>query len=126
MKLKSYLYCGLTTTLNILVNGVTFGQVLWLEGRVIGGKFRNWARNFVYDPPNFVRPTTEQEIIDLVQNSTGIRFFGSAHSFNDGVVSDNILVSLDDYSGLVWKDLTTKRACFKGGTRIRDVVKTLL
>src|SRR5215204_4323436 len=102
MKILSYLHCGFATTLNILVNAVTLGRVLWLEGRVTGGRFKNWARNFVYSPPSFVRPTTEQEIIDLVQSSTAIRFFGSGHSFNDGVVSDHTLVSLDEYAGLIW------------------------
>jgi FAD/FMN-containing dehydrogenase len=63
---------------------------------------------FDYKPANFVRPTTEQEIIDLVRNSTAVRFFGSGHSFNAGVVSDHTLVSLDDYCGVVWKDLTTE------------------
>lgn len=126
MKFLSYLSCGFATTFNILVNAVTFGRVLWLEGRVRGGRFRNWARNFRYNPSSFVRPTTEQEIIDLIQNSTGIRFFGSGHSFNDGVVSDHTLVSLDEYAGVVWKDLTAMQICFRGGTRVRDVVKTLL
>ena len=126
MKFLSYLYCGFATTFNILVNALTLGHVLWLEGRVLSGRFKNWARNFGYSPPNFVRPTTEQQIIDLVQNSNSLRFFGSGHSFNSGVVSDHTLVSLDDYAGLVWKDLTTKRACFKGGTRVRDVVRMLL
>jgi len=126
MKLLSYLYCGLATTFNIMVNAVTFDNFLWLEGRVSGGRFRNWARNFVYTPANFVRPTSEQEIIDLVQNSTGIRFFGSGHSFNDGVVADHTLVSLDDYAGVVWKNLAAGQVCFRGGTRVRDVVRTLL
>jgi hypothetical protein len=71
-------------------------------------------------------PTTEQELIDLVRNSTAIRFFGSGHSFNAGVVSDHTLVSLDNYCGVVWKDLPNMRVCFRGGTRVRDVVKTLL
>ncbi len=126
MKWLSYLSCGFSTTFNIFVNAVTLGKVLWLEGRVVGGRFRNWARNFRYNPTNFVRPTTEQAIIDLVQNSTAIRFFGSGHSFNAGVVSDGTLVSLDDYCGVVWKDLPNMQVCFRGGTRIRDVVKTLL
>ena len=126
MKLLSYLSCGLSTTFNILVNAVTFGRVLWLEGRVTGGRFRNWARNFRYKPVSFARPTTEQEIVDLVQNSTAIRFFGSGHSFNAGVVSDHTLVSLDNYCGVVWKDLPNMQVCFRGGTRVRDVVKALL
>ena len=51
--------------------------------------------------------------------------FGSGHSFNGGVVSDDTLVSLDDYSGLIWKDRHTKRIAVKGGTRVRDVVKLM-
>lgn len=126
MKWLSYLSNGFSTTFNILVNGVTFGRVLWLEGRVVGGRFQNWARNFRYHPASFVRPTTEQEIIALVQSSNAIRFFGSAHSFNDGVVSDHTLVSLDDYCGVVSKDLPNMQVTFRGGTRVRDVVKALL
>ena len=126
MKWLSFLSCGFSTTFNIIVNAFTLGRVLWLEGRVTGGRFRNWARNFRYTPVNFVRPTTEQEIIDLVQNSSAIRFFGSGHSFNAGVVSDHTLVSLDEYCGVVSKDLPNMRVCFRGGTRVRDVVKTLL
>jgi hypothetical protein len=126
MKLWSYLSCGFATTTNIIVNALTFGRVLWLEGRVRGGRFRNWARNFRYDPVIFERPTTEQEIIDIIQTATSVRLFGSGHSFNDGVVSDQTLVSLDNYCGVVWKDLSSMQVCFKGGTRVRDVVKTLL
>jgi hypothetical protein len=41
-------------------------------------------------------------------------------------VSEETLVSLDDYSGLVWKDLDKKQVAAKGGTRVRDVVALLL
>jgi hypothetical protein len=30
-----------------------------------------------------------------------VKVFGSAHSFNEGIVSDEALVSLDDCSGLI-------------------------
>ncbi len=81
----------------------------------------------VIDHRSFAQPTTEAEIVELVKTSSGIRFFGSAHSFNDGVVADHTLVSLDRYSGVVDRnDLGPKQMCFKGGTRIRDVVKFLL
>jgi hypothetical protein len=126
MKSRGYLYVALATTLNILVYALTFGRYLWLEGRVRGGVFRNWGRRFRFKPQNFAQPTTEEEIVSLVRNSKGIRFFGAAHSFNDGVVADETLVSLDDYSGVIWKDLENKQICVKGGTRVRDVSKLLL
>ncbi len=126
MKWRSYFYGVFATKLNIILNALTFGKYLWLEGRVRGGRFRNWARNFVYQPANFVQPTTEAEIVNLVRNSDKIRLFGSAHSFNAGVVSDATLVSLDKYAGRIEKDLPPNQMAFKGGTRVRDVVKILL
>jgi hypothetical protein len=124
MKSRSYLYGALATTLNIILNALTLKKYLWLEGRVRGGRFRNWARQFGYRPANFVQPQTEEEIVALVKSNRKIRFFGSGHSFNAGVVSDETLVSLDRYAGFVKRegDLVT----VKGGTRMRDVVALLL
>ena len=124
MKSRSYFYCAFATTLNIILNALTFGQYLWLEGRVRGGRFRNWARQFAYPPTNFVEPETEEEIVNLVKNGRKIRVFGSGHSFNAGVMSDETLVSLDKYAGLVKKE--GNRVTVKGGTRMRDVVELLL
>ena len=126
MEYRGYFYVALATTLNIVLNALTFGNYLWLEGRVRNGRFKNWGRRYGYQPPRFVQPTTEQEIVALVQNSSRVRFFGSGHSFNDGVVTDDALVSLDKFSGVVWKDLPNKRMAFKGGTRVRDVIRYLL
>ena len=126
MKFLGYFKVALATTLNIILNAVTFGRYVWLEGRVSIGVFRNWARRFRYKPKKFVRPTTEQEIVEIVKNSKSLRLFGSGHSFNNGVISDGTLVSLDNYSGIAWKDLGKKQISVKGGTRVRDVVKLLL
>lgn len=126
MKRRGYFYAAFATTLNIILYALTFGRFIWLEGRVRGGLFRNWGRRFRYRPNNFVQPTTEEEIISLIKSSKGIRFFGAGHSFNDGVIADYVLVSLDKYSGLIWKDLQKKQLCVKGGTRVRDVVQLLL
>ncbi len=125
MKFASYLRVALLTTLNIVLNAATLGRYVWLEGRVRGGAFANWAQRFRYKPVRFVRPTTREEIVELVRSSRSLRVFGSGHSFNAGVVSDDVLVSLDDYSGLLWTDRDKKQIAVKGGTRVRDVVELL-
>ena len=126
MKSRSYLYSAFATTLNIILNALTLGKFLWLEGRVRNGFFKNWAHQFGYRPHLFIQPETEEEIVTLVKNTAKIRVFGSAHSFNSGVVSDATLVSLDKYCGVVEKNLDEKQMTFKGGTRVRDVIKILL
>ena len=126
MKWVGYLKVASATTLNILLNAATFGRYIWLEGRVCRGVFTNWVKHFRYKPHRYIRPTTEQEIVQRIGDSRSVRVFGSGHSFNTGVVSDHTLVSLDDYSGLVQKDPGKKQVAVKGGTRIRDVVKLLL
>jgi hypothetical protein len=126
MKLRSYLRAGFGTTLNIILYALTLGRFLWLEGRVRDGLFHNWDHNFRYRPRRFSRPQTEAELAELVRDSPELRLYGASHSFNDGVVADDLLISLDDYSGLVSKDLGRKQMTFKGGTRVRDVVRLML
>ena len=125
LSVPSYLKVALATTLNTVLYALTLGRYVWLEGRVCRGVFRNWAGRFRYRPQRFVRPTTEEEIVELVRNSRSLRVYGSGHSFNNGVVADDTLVSLDDYSGLVWKDPDKNQIAVKGGTRVRRVVKLL-
>jgi len=82
--------------------------------------------DFGIPPPNFVQPTAEAEIIGLLKNSKRLRVFGSAHSFNRGVLADDTLISLDRYSGVIWKNAEKKQLAVKAGTRVRDVVAALL
>ncbi|MBW2412444.1 MAG: FAD-binding protein [Deltaproteobacteria bacterium] len=126
MKPTGYFKVALATTYNIILNALTLGRYVWLEGRVRQGVFKNWAKRFRYRPANFVQPTTESEIVELVKSSKRLRLFGSAHSFNGGVLVDDTLVSLDRYSGVIWKDPEKKQIAVKAGTRVRDVVAVLL
>lgn len=126
MKIASYIRVAFATTFNIILNALTLGRYVWLEGRVRNGVFRNWARRFQYSPKKFVQPTTEDEIVGLVKNSKHLRAFGSAHSFNRGVVADDTLISLDRFSGVIWKNPEKKQLAVKAGTRVRDVVEALL
>jgi FAD/FMN-containing dehydrogenase len=125
MKSGGYIRVGVLTTVNVVLYTATLGRYIWLEGRVRQGTFSNWLRRFRYRPARFVRPVTEEEIAEVVRSSRQLRVFGSGHSFNDGVVSGETLVSLDRYCGVVWTDLDRKQVAFRAGTRVRDVVKEL-
>lgn len=122
MKIISYLKVALATTYNILVNGLTLGREVWLEGRVRSGIFMNWGRRFRYSPRNHFLPSTEDEIVATVKRAKSVRLYGSGHSFNGGVVADDTLVSLDRYSGVLWKNPERKQIAVKAGMRVRDLV----
>jgi hypothetical protein len=126
MESRGYFYGGFATSLNVILNGLTWGRFTWLEGRVWGGVFRNWLHRFRYRPKNFYKPKTEAELIYAIQNATDLRFFGSGHSFNEGVVADTTLISLDEYTGVVAEDPANLRLTVKAGTRVRDLVGLLL
>ncbi len=126
MKIKDYFKGAFATTWNILLNALTVGRYIWLEGRVRGGVFRNWALRFRYRPRRFIEPTSEGEIVELVKGARNVRLFGSGHSFNGGVLADETLVSLDNYSGIIWKDMEKKQLAVKAGTRVRDIISEML
>lgn len=126
MRFVTYFRVAILTTLNIVWNALTRGRFLWLEGRVRNGVFRNWARGFSYRPAAFAEPASEDELRHLVLSSRRLRVFGSAHSFNAGVVTDATLVSLDRYAGVVDANRRDDQLTVKGGTRVRDVAAALL
>lgn len=123
--LWSFFRVALHTTINIIIYFVTQGRVIWLEGRVLRGRFRNWGWGFSYRPANHAKPKTEADLVQSVKSARRVRLFGSGHSFNSGVQSDELLLSLDDFTGVTGADLGNGRLTVKGGTRVRDVIKAL-
>jgi FAD/FMN-containing dehydrogenase len=123
--IASYLRGCWLTTWNIITYIASGGRYHSLEGRVRKGLFRNWAGRFRYRPAQFVQPASLEEIADLVRKSRHLRIFGAGHSFNDGVVADETLLSLDGYSGVVGCDREKRQLAVRGGTRVRDVVAAL-
>ena len=95
---------------------MTLGRYVWLEEESVGA-FSGIGPGAFARPQRIVRPTTEEEIVELVKSSRSLRMFGSGHSFNSGVVSDETLASLDDYSGLLCKYPDKNQIAVKGGTR---------
>ena len=70
-------------------------------------------------------PTTEEEIVSIVRdaydNNRKIRVLGSGHSWSEIAQTDDIMISLSKYTGLVNIDSENLEVTFKAGTFLRDI-----
>ncbi|MEL6989194.1 MAG: FAD-binding protein, partial [Bacteroidota bacterium] len=82
----------------------------------------NWAGNVHFGANEVLYPFNEEEIQNIVQRAIDsnqkIRLIGSGHSFSDLCKTKNILVSLDEFQGLINVDLENKTATVKAGTKL--------
>lgn len=83
----------------------------------------NWSGNFQFIPHKIEYPSTELEIIDIIEyarsKKMNIRVVGSAHSFTPLILTSDILVSLDDYVGIIHVDREKMHITVKAGTKIK-------
>ena len=56
---------------------------------------QNWAANVEYSTTDLRRPTSIDELRDVVTGSRRVKALGSRHSFNRVADTDGVLVSLD-------------------------------
>lgn len=124
MHYPHFLVAAAKTVVNALVYLVTNRRRLLLEGRHRGGVYRNWSGDRRHRA-NWAQPGTEAEVAELVAEADSVRVVGSGHSFNDGLASSGLTLSLDRLSGIVDIDRAAKRATVWAGTRLRDLTPLL-
>ncbi|GAA1722009.1 FAD-binding protein [Isoptericola hypogeus] len=56
---------------------------------------QNWAGNLTYSAREIVRPTTLEQLADLLAGPERVRALGSRHSFNDVADTDGVHVQVD-------------------------------
>ena len=89
--------------------------------------FRNWSRTVSFVVNEFVRPTSEAEVAQVVitakNNGKSLRVQGAGHSFSQLLTTNDTLVSLDDIPNrcVVNGNLATVNA----GIRLRELVQAL-
>lgn len=90
---------------------------------------QNWSGNQVYFPEYIAQPSTEKDIVALVQRARGegktIRPIGSGHSFTAVCVTDQILVSLDNYQGVVSINAEANEVTIRAGTKLNTLGELL-
>lgn len=83
---------------------------------------KNWAENVQWNPSKIAFPTSEGELQKLVIKALNdhqkIRVIGSGHSFTPLCATNEVLVSLDKYQGLISFEKEKNIATVKGGTKL--------
>ena len=86
---------------------------------------KNWAGNITWNPSEIAYPTSEEAIQQVVlraaNNRKKIRTIGSGHSFTALCRTNDVLVSLDKYQGLVRVDKNKCQAVVKAGTKLNHL-----
>ena len=85
----------------------------------------NWAGNVAYRAERLVRPTTVEEIAEIVTASASVRVVGSRHSFSDIADTTGTMISLADLGGEPELDATRGVVRVPGGWRYGDLAPWL-
>ncbi|MBN9229442.1 MAG: hypothetical protein BGO90_01395 [Legionella sp. 40-6] len=83
---------------------------------------RNWGKTFTYTPKSLFYPTHKEEILSLVahcnQQRQQVRPLGSRYSYTPLICSEEVAISLDDYSGIEEINPEELTVIVRAGTKI--------
>ncbi|MBO0790294.1 MAG: FAD-binding protein [Ktedonobacteraceae bacterium] len=85
---------------------------------------KNWAGNYTYRAEKLHRPTTIEQVQEIVANAASVHVLGSRHSFNE--TADSLeLISLKDLPADVVVDHKSQTVSLGAGMTYGDLARTL-
>lgn len=92
-------------------------------------KVKNWSGSVSFLPESVKMPSSVEEIQSIVKDAAdsgkSVRLIGSGHSFTRLIETGNVLVSLDNFQGVVSVDKEKNRAVAKAGTKLKALGEML-
>ena len=85
---------------------------------------RNWAGNYTYRAQKLHRPTTIEQVQEIVANAASVHVLGSRHSFND-IADSWELISLENLPADVVVDHQAHTVSLGGDVKYGNLAKTL-
>jgi xylitol oxidase len=86
---------------------------------------RNWAGNYAYRAGAVLRPSTVDELAELIARGTPLRALGSRHSFTDIADTTGDLISLENFDPAIEIDAEAKTVSVSAGVRYGDLAEAL-
>lgn len=88
------------------------------------GEWTNWSGSVAFDPEEILKPDSEEELQEVVrqcrEDGRTVRVAGAGHSWTPVVETEDVLVSLENLTGLVSHDPDSREATIRGGTTLGD------
>ena len=85
---------------------------------------RNWAGTYTYRAEKLHRPTTIEQVQEIVANAASVHVLGSRHSFND-IADSSELISLENLPADVVVDHQAHTVSLGGDVKYGNLAKTL-
>ncbi|MFP8953994.1 D-arabinono-1,4-lactone oxidase [Natrialbaceae archaeon A-arb3/5] len=93
------------------------------------GEWANWSGSLRFEPGELAKPESESELQEIVSQCAEagetVRVVGSGHSSTPILESEDVLVNLENMSGLVSHDREAKEATLEGGTTLDEAGEKL-
>jgi len=86
---------------------------------------RNYGRNLRFRPRQVARPTTVDELVELVRGAARLRAVGGAHSWSPAIVTEDTSVSLDRMRAVIEVDRDRRQVTVQAGMRLRELNRHL-
>jgi FAD-linked oxidoreductase len=91
----------------------------------MSAKWQNWAKNVECNPKEILKPSTEQEIINIInqnrEQSGRLRVVGNGHSFTELDATNDTMINLSNLQGLIDVDKDNRQATAWAGTSIKNL-----
>ena len=85
---------------------------------------RNWAGNYTYQAKKLHRPTTIEQVQEIIAHASSVHVLGSRHSFND-IADSSELLSLENLPADVLIDHKAQTVSLSGGMKYGNLAKVL-
>ncbi|HOZ84518.1 MAG TPA: D-arabinono-1,4-lactone oxidase [Niabella sp.] len=86
---------------------------------------QNFGRTWKFTPKQIACPSSVEELIQVVKANTSLRPVGSAHSWSKGIVTDEVLVSLEKLNQIHSIDLVNLQVRVGAGIVLKDLMQIL-